>query len=89
MSDSTQDIEIRVGDLPWYKLSYNADLTLVWDPQFTFDVSSMPNEMRQPVIIHLSLDMFHFPWMILVYLLWWIVLIVLICYLSKHLKFQK
>jgi hypothetical protein len=29
MSDSTQDIEIRVGDLPWYKLSYNADLTLV------------------------------------------------------------
>ena len=87
ISDSTQNIEIRVGDLPRYKLSYNADLTMVGEPEFAFDVSS--DEMKQPVVIHLSLDMFHFPWIILAYVLWWIVVIILICYLVKHLKFQK
>lgn len=89
VSDSKKDIQIIVDELPWYKLSYNADLTLVWNPEFAFDPATLPDSVKEPMTIHLSLDMFQFPWILLVYLLWWIVFIVLVCFLAKHLKFQK
>lgn len=88
-SDSTQNIEIIVDNIPRYKLSYDADLTLIWSPDFKFNAASLPDEMKGPITMHLSLNLFQFPWTILIYILWWIVIIILICYLVKHLKFQK
>ena len=89
VSDSKNDIQVVADEIPWYQLSYKADLTLVWNPEFAFDPETLPDEVKQPVIIHFTLDMFHFPWIVLAYVLWWIVVIIFICYFARHLKFQK
>ena len=89
ISDSKKDIQVVADEIPWYKLSYKADLTLIWAPEFAFDPATLPDSVKEPITIHLSLDMFQFPWIILVYVLWWIIFIILVCFLAKHLKFQK
>lgn len=89
LSDSKKDIQIVVDELPWYKLAYKADLTLVWTPEFAFDPATLPDSVKEPITIHLSLDMFQFPWIILVYVLLGVVFIVIVCFLAKHLRFQK
>lgn len=88
-SDSEQTIQIEIDDLPRYKLSYHADLTLTSMPEIPFDTSSLSEDITGPVTINVAVDLFQFPRMILLYVIWWLVVILLIVYLTKHLKFQK
>lgn len=88
LSDSSQILKIQISQLPWYKWLFDVELNVMSTPQFDFDPASIPADMKEAIYIEAKTNVFVMPWMI-IYILWWfIVLIILIKLLAKHLKFQ-
>ncbi len=88
-SDSDQTIQVEIDDLPRYKLSYHADLLLISNPKIPFDTTTLSDDIKWPVTINVAVDLFQFPRIILLCVIWGIVVVLLVVYLWKHLKFQK
>ena len=88
ISDGSEKIELDLWDLPWYKMNYKVTAHVVWTPTFTFSSDLVPDELKQPITIDLNLSIFVFPWLLALCFVWLIILIILIKFLSKHLKFQ-
>lgn len=88
-SDSEQILKIEIDDLPRYKLSYHADLILVSTPDIPFDTTSLSEDIKWPVTINVAVNLFQFPRNILICIIACIIVISLIIYFAKHLKFQK
>lgn len=87
-SDDSAFLKIEFKDIPWYKWPFDISLNMTSNPDFDFDSSSLPEEIKKPITIQAKANTFIFPW-IFVYILWWlIILIFLIKIMSKHLKFQ-
>jgi len=86
--DSTENFDIELWELPWYKMNYKVTLHVVWNPEFTFSPDLVPDYLKEPTTIDLSFSIFVFPWVLVYCLGWLIILIILISFLAKHLKFQ-
>lgn len=88
LSDDNAVLKIEIKDIPWYKLFFDVSFDIVSNPYFDFDSNSLPDSIKEPITIKAKTSVFIFPW-IFVYVLWGlIVLLVLIKFLKKHLKFQ-
>ncbi len=88
LSDENGVLKIETKNIPWYKWPFNISLDIVSNPDFNFNSNSLPDEIKNPIVIKANSNVFIFPW-IFVYILWWLILLILVFkYLSKHLKFQ-
>ena len=88
LSDENGVLKIETKNIPWYKWPFNISLDIVSNPDFNFNPDSLPDEIKTPITIKASSTVFIMPW-IFVYILWWLILIlILIKFLKKHLKFQ-
>jgi len=88
VSDSSQVLRVEIDDIPWYKWPFNINLNIESNPEFDFDSASIPDDMKESILISAKTSAFIIPW-ILIYILWWLlILIILIKILVKHIKFQ-
>ncbi len=88
LSDGSQVLKMEINNIPWYKWPFNITLDIESSPEFDFDPASIPNDMKESIYISAKTNVFVMPWLI-IYLLWgFIVLVVLIKTISKHIKFQ-
>ena len=88
VSDSTTKLAINVWKVPRYKMSYNVDLHVVSNPSFVFSADLVPDNIKQPKNIDVSLSIFVFPWSLVYCLIGLIILIIIIRILAKHLSFK-
>ena len=88
LPDDVETIVFNVCRLPWYKMRYNVDLSVISNPQFDFSLDFVPDELEGPMEIALSLSVFVFPWILVYMFIGLVVLVILIRWLSKHLKFK-
>lgn len=88
LSDGSQVLKMEINNIPWYKWPFNVEVNIGSNPEFDFNPASIPDNMKDPIYINARTSVFVIPWMI-IYILWgFIVLIVLIKSISKHIKFQ-
>lgn len=88
LSDDKSVLRMEIKDIPWYKGLFNIDMNISSTPDFDFDPDSIPEEMKEEIMIQAETSIFVFPWMIVYGLIGLIILIILIKFLAKHLKFK-
>lgn len=87
-SDSSSKLSLNVWELPWYKMTYDIDLNIVSNPSFVFSEDLVPDNLKWPMNLDVSLSIFVFPWVLVYGLIWLIVLILIIRFLAKHISFK-
>lgn len=88
LSDDSGIIQFELKDLPRYKMSFDIDLHIVSDPVFAFNPDMVPDDMKWSNEMNLHLSIFVFPWVLIYSVLWFLLLCLIISYLSKHLSFK-
>ena len=88
LSESAEKIVLKIWKLPRYKMQYNVDLNVISNPNFIFSTDLIPDNLKGPMEIPLHLSIYVFPRSLVYILIWLIVLIILIRWFSKHLKFK-
>lgn len=88
LSDENGVLKIETKNIPWYKWPFNISLDIVSNPDFNFNPDSLPDTIKTPITITANASIFILPW-IFIYILWGLILLIIIVkFLMKHLKFQ-
>ena len=89
LANSEFFVKATAENIPWYRMFYHLEWNIISQWDINFDAELLWAEASSPITIPFSMTIFIFPRLLFFIILWIIILVRTIRYLSKHLTFHK
>ncbi len=84
-SNSTENLNINIGNLPFYGWFYKIQINWTIEPKIDFNKDSLDSRLKEPININEQTTIIVIPWNIIV----WIIILIIMIFTIKHFKRKK